>query len=64
MLGKVTSPYFFFLSTEKRSEVKEDEVLLDEEHRPFTDDPKDQTYEPRTQRYSLCVAKLETTVFC
>ncbi|XP_058241816.1 E3 ubiquitin-protein ligase ZFP91-like [Hemibagrus wyckioides] len=36
-------------STEKKSEVKEDEVLLGEEDPPFTDDPKDQTYEPRAQ---------------
>lgn len=40
---------FFSLSTEKKSEVKEDEVLLDEEDPPITDD---QTYELRAQRYS------------
>ncbi|KAB5581328.1 hypothetical protein PHYPO_G00174320 [Pangasianodon hypophthalmus] len=36
-------------STEKKSEVKEDEVLLGEEDPPFTDNPKDRTYEPRAQ---------------
>lgn len=41
----------FSLSTEKKSEVKEDEVLLGEEEPPFTDDLKDQSYEPQAQRY-------------
>lgn len=42
----------FFPSTEKKSEVKKIEVLQGEKEPPFTDDPKDQTYEPHAQRYA------------
>ncbi|KAM9477841.1 uncharacterized protein zfp91 isoform 2-T2 [Clarias gariepinus] len=37
------------ISTEKKSEVKKIEVLQGEKEPPFTDDPKDQTYEPHAQ---------------